>query len=90
MFSPKWPKMACLRWHHTPPFSSDGFKTVFRKASGKPTAAPSNLFLVDEESIKLLKAQKAAFHNIVAKALYVAKRARPNIAVAISFLTTRV
>ena len=46
--------------------------------------------MVDEESVKLAEAQKAAFHNVVAKALYVAKRARPDIAVAISFLTTRV
>jgi hypothetical protein len=28
------------------------------------------------------------FHNIVAKALYVTKRARPDILVAIAFLTT--
>ncbi len=39
---------------------------------------------------KLPALLKASFHNIVAKALYVAKRARPDIAVAISFLTTRV
>ena len=68
----------------------DGFKTVVRKSSGKATAAPSNLFVVDEEAMKLSAPLKAAFHNVVAKALYVAKRARPDIAVAISFLTTRV
>ena len=69
---------------------ADGFKAIIRKSSGKPTVAPSNVFVVDEESMKLSEAQKAAFHNIVAKALYVAKRSRPDIAVAISFLTTRV
>ena len=31
-----------------------------------------------------------AYHNIVAKALYVTKRARPNILPAVAFLTTRV
>ena len=31
-----------------------------------------------------------AFHNIVAKALYLVKRARPDASVSIAFLTTRV
>ena len=31
-----------------------------------------------------------AFHNIVAKSLYLVKRARPDASVAIAFLTTRV
>jgi hypothetical protein len=69
---------------------SDSFKFNFRKSRGTPTAAPSNLFVMNEDSIKLPETQKAGFHNVVAKALYVAKRARPDIAVAISYLTTRV
>ena len=69
---------------------ADGFKTKFRKQSGEPTAAPSNLFTVDDDSVKLSEGQKGTFHTIVAKALFVAKRARPDIAVAIAFLTTRV
>ena len=60
------------------------------RSSGEPTPAPSNLFTVDEDSAKLPEKQKAAFHNVVAKALYVAKQARTNIAVSIAFLTTRV
>ncbi len=40
--------------------------------------------------MKLPEKQKAAFHNVVAKALYVAKQAWPNIAVSVSFLTTQV
>ena len=68
----------------------DGFETYLKKSKGQPTAAPSNLFTVDEASIKLSEAQKTVFHNIVAKALYVAKSTRPDIAVAIAFLTTRV
>jgi hypothetical protein len=51
----------------------DGFKIKYRKLSGEPTPAPSNLFTVDEDSAKLPEKQKAAFHNVVAKALYVAK-----------------
>jgi hypothetical protein len=68
----------------------DGFKIKYRKLSGEPTSAPSNLFMVDEDLAKLPEQQKAALHNVVAKALYVAKRAWPNIAVSVSFLTTRV
>jgi hypothetical protein len=68
----------------------DGFKIKYRKSSGQPTAAPLNLFTVVEEPVKLPEKQKAAFYNVVAKALYVAKQARPNIAVSIAFLTTRV
>jgi hypothetical protein len=68
----------------------DGFKIKYRKLSREPTAVPSNLVTVDEDSAKLPEKQKAAFHNVVAKALYVAKRALPNIAVAIAFLATRV
>ena len=50
---------------------SDSFKTYLNKSKGQLTAAPSNLFMVDETSMKLPEAQKMAFHNIVAKALYV-------------------
>ncbi len=68
----------------------DSFKIKYRKMSGEPSAAPSNLFMMDEDSVKLPEKQKAAFHNVVAKALYVAKRAWPDMAVSVSFLTTRV
>ena len=68
----------------------DGFKIKYRKLSGEPTAAPSNLFTGDEDSAKLPEKQKAAFHNVVAKALYMAKQAWPDIAVSIAFLTTGV
>jgi hypothetical protein len=67
-----------------------GFKIKYKKLSGEPTPAPSNLFTVDEDLAKLPEKQKAAFRNVVAKALYVAKQAQPNIAVSVTFLTTRV
>jgi hypothetical protein len=53
----------------------DVFKIKYRRSSGEPTAAPSNLFTVNEDLAKLPEKQKAAFHNVVAKALYVAKQA---------------
>jgi hypothetical protein len=36
------------------------------------------LFKVDEDAKKLDTEQSKAFHNIVAKALYMVKRARPD------------
>jgi hypothetical protein len=68
---------------------NDGYKA----ASGYkriPTAAPNNLLKVDEDAVKLDQARPKAFHNIVAKGIYVTKRARPNISLSIAFLTTRV
>jgi hypothetical protein len=54
------------------------------------TAAPNNLFEVDEDAVKLDQARAKAFHNITAKGIYVNKRARPDISLSIAFLTTRV
>ncbi len=53
------------------------------------TAAPNDLFKVDEDAVKLDQARVKAFHNITAKGIYVTKRARPDIALSIAFLTTR-
>jgi len=39
--------------------------------------------------VKLSSGKAKAFHTVVAKALYVSKRARPDISLAIVFLTTR-
>jgi hypothetical protein len=67
----------------------DGYKVV----SGRKriaTAAPDDLFKVDEDAVKLEQAAAKSFHNITAKAIYVTKRARPDISLAIAFLTTRV
>jgi hypothetical protein len=56
---------------------SDRIEKKYRKSSGQPTAAPLNLFTVDEDSAKLPEKQNAAFHNIVAKALYVPSKLGP-------------
>jgi hypothetical protein len=68
---------------------NDGYKTVsWRKRIA--TAAPNDLFKVDEDAMKLDQARAKAFHNIMAKGIYVAKKARPDISLSIAFLTTRV
>jgi hypothetical protein len=48
------------------------------------------LFTVGEDCEKLSEGAAADFHTIVAKTLYVTKRARPETCLAIAFLTTRV
>ncbi len=54
------------------------------------TAAPDHLFKVDEDAVKLDQVRANAFHNVTAKGVYVTKRARPDIFLAIAFMTTRV
>jgi hypothetical protein len=58
-----------------------------RKAN---TPAAENLFEIDEASPQLNKKDHEMFHSTVAKALYLCLRVRPDIATAVSFLTTRV
>ena len=77
-------------WEKAPKSSDDGFTVVKRGRKGKTTAAPEDLFKVNEDSAKLNQDMATSFHNIVAKALYLVKRARPDASVAIAFLTTRV
>ena len=61
------------------------------KATGtKSSAAPENLFLVNEECEKLSTNKSVQFHNFVAKTLYANKRARPGTCTAVALLTTRV
>jgi hypothetical protein len=63
---------------------------IFEKFHAKTSAAPDNLFVVNENCKKLSNEAAAAFHTIVAKALYVTKRARLDIGLAIAFLTAQV
>jgi hypothetical protein len=55
----------------------------------KTSAAPDNLFAVNEDCKKLANEAAAAFHTIVAKVLYVTKGDRPVTSMTIEFLTTR-
>jgi hypothetical protein len=54
------------------------------------TPASTNLFEVDDASPLLGASEHKRFHSAVALALYVAKRGRPDILLAVSFLSTRV
>jgi hypothetical protein len=69
----------------------DGFSAVKKKSNpARTSAAPDDLFVVDEDAEKLSKESSIAFHHLVAMTLYVSKRARPDVSTAIAFLTTRV
>jgi len=54
------------------------------------TPASENLFTVDPHAVPLQEQQASVFHNFVARSLYLTKWARPDIATAVAFLTTRV
>ena len=54
------------------------------------TPAAQHLFQVVEDSPKLEDATADTFHRMVARFLYAAKRARPDILVAVVFLCKRV
>ena len=57
--------------------------------AGAVTPANRNLFIVNKD-FPLLETMKAEiFHHLVAKLLYVAKRARVDLKLAIAFLCTR-
>ena len=59
-------------------------------SAGAATPANRNLFTVSEDPPLLETKQAEIFHHIVAKLLYVAKRARIDLQLAIAFLCTRV
>ncbi len=65
----------------------NGYQIVGKSCS-KTSAAPDYLFVVNEDCKKLSNDAAAAIHTIMPKALYVIKRARPDISLAIAFLTT--
>ena len=67
----------------------DGFELVSKRQK-IVTAAPDDLFKVDQDAVKLELVEAKYFHRIVAMMLYITKRARPDTALAIAFLTTRV
>ncbi len=65
-----------------------GFLPVTRQRYETP--APDNLFTVNEDCDKLPDEMAADIHTIVAKTLYVTKRARPDTCLSIAFLMMRV
>ena len=54
------------------------------------TPANKNLFVVSNKARELNKERSDTFHSVVAKLLYIAKRARPDIESSVAFLCTRV
>ena len=54
------------------------------------TPASDSLFQVEDNGEILSSAEKKLFHSVTAKILYLAKRVRPDLLTAISFLTKRV
>jgi hypothetical protein len=55
-----------------------------------PTPASDNLFDVDEDSTALNEKESDFFHWTTARLLFAAKRARPDLQVAVAYLCTRV
>jgi hypothetical protein len=55
-----------------------------------PTPASDNLFSIDEESPDLNEKESDFFHRTTARLLFAAKRARPDLQVAVAYLCTRV
>ena len=69
----------------------DFFDKISPKATGtKTSAAPKDLFTVDDNCKKLSKERLEQYHSIVAQALFSTKQARPDNGTSILFLTTRV
>jgi hypothetical protein len=58
--------------------------------SNSDTPAAANLFDINDDSPALDPGEKSSFHTLVAKLLYISKRVRPDILLAVNFLTTRV
>ena len=54
------------------------------------TPASNHLFTTDRKAQEIPKDEAELFHHLVAKLLYLSKRARPDLQLAVSFLTTRV
>jgi hypothetical protein len=55
-----------------------------------PTPASDNLFNIDDDSAALNERESDFFHRTTARLLFAAKRARPDLEVAVAYLCTRV
>ena len=75
---------------YTKKMVSDFEQDIGKEVSMTKTPAADHLFQVRDDVEMLNDSQGAVFHNATAKALYLCKRARPDIQIAVSFLTTRV
>ncbi len=75
-------------WDKTCEDSQDDFQQV--KHQRILTAAPDDLFKVDDDASKLCSVMAKDFHSIIMMTLYVTKQARPDTLLAVAFLSTRV
>ena len=67
------------------------FDKIYTKSKGtKKSAAPANLFTVQEYCKHINKELSEQFHSIIAQVLFNTKLARPDTGTSVSFLTTRV
>ena len=81
-------KVAITMPHHV----EKAIKEFPGKLRNKSLSSPNTdkLFEIRKEAIDLGPNHAATFHRVVALLLYVSKRARPDLAPAVPFLTTRV
>ncbi len=63
----------------------EGIKALPRESPGT-----KNMFIVENDSVRLSEEDRQLFHKKTAQLLYLAKRARPDVLAAVSFLCTRV
>ena len=65
---------------------------MFPESTSMKASSPASryLFRVDDNAKQLDKHQSESFHSAVAKLLFIAKRARPDIEPTVAFLCTRV
>jgi hypothetical protein len=62
----------------------------YKNLVARPTPSNKSIFQVSEDAVALREEDRKVFHSVVAKLLYLSKRARPDILTAVSFLCTRV
>lgn len=61
-----------------------------RGSRNPPNPANDNLFIINDGSGELDTPARESFHSLVAKLLYLSRMVRPDIAVSVAYLTTRV
>lgn len=64
--------------------------SAYGATGGARTPATDNLFVVQDSAERATEDQRKEFHKMVAKLLYLVKKARPDCLTAAAFLTTRV
>ena len=66
------------------------FKDHDKSQSTAATPVAEHMFKVNDDTTPLTERQATVFHSFITKCLFLTKQARPDIATAVAFLTTRV